>query len=101
MRHRVDRLIGNIPSTRVSKLSGSKWLPASQATRRRGDVRQRDSFHCVVWGPSKAGSEFPSQHVKTKAAGCDFCHPNQTIISVNARLPKGNSGWEIWPQASG
>src|ERR1043166_3543235 len=42
-------------------------------------------------GPSKAGSEFPRQHVKTKSDAGDFCAPNQTIISVNARLPKENA----------
>src|SRR5215468_447121 len=85
------------------KASGSKRLPVPQPRIRRGDMRQRGSpLSTVSLGARpEAGSGFPCQHVKTKADRRDFCAPNQTIIWVNARLPKGNPHRELWPQAAG
>src|SRR5690242_10645502 len=58
-------------SRSVPRTSGSNWLPAPSHAICVATCL-RESLHCVVWGPSKAGSEFPCQHVKTKALPRDF-----------------------------
>jgi hypothetical protein len=62
---------------------------------------RRGSIHCVVRGPVQSRVRIPLPTCQNEGFPTRRCDPNQTIISVNARLPKGNPPPELWPQAAG
>src|SRR5258708_6858873 len=72
------------------KSSGSKWLPVPQPRVGRGVERQRESLIGVAWGARpKPGPDSPA-NVSKRGLSARHYVPNQTLIMVNARLPKGN-----------
>jgi hypothetical protein len=72
------------------KSSGSKWLPVPQPRVGRGVERQRESLIGVAWGARpKPGPDSPANVSKRGLSARNYV-PNQTLIMVNARLPKGN-----------
>ncbi len=71
------------------KSSGSKWLPVPQPRVGRGVERQRESLIGVAWGARpKPGPDSPA-NVSKRGLSARHYVPNQTLIMVNARLPKG------------
>jgi hypothetical protein len=71
------------------KSSGSKWLPVTQPRVGRGVERQRESLIGVAWGARpKPGPDSPA-NVSKRGLSARHYAPNQTLIMVNARLPKG------------
>jgi hypothetical protein len=72
------------------KSSGSKWLPVPQPRVERSVTRQRESLIGVAWGARpKPGPDSPA-NVSKRGLSARHYVPNQTLIMVNARLPKGN-----------
>jgi hypothetical protein len=72
------------------KSSGSKWLPVPQPRVGRSVTRQRESLIGVAWGARpKPGPDSPA-NVSKRGLSARHYVPNQTLIMVNARLPKGN-----------
>jgi len=88
------------------KSSGSKWLPVPQPRVGRSVTRQRESLIGVAWGARpKPGPDSPA-NVSKRGLSARHYVPNQTLIMVNARLPKGNlaagnqgrpGGYGNWP----
>jgi hypothetical protein len=73
------------------KSSGSEGLPVPQPRIGRGCMRQRESLIGVAWGARpKPGPASPANMSKQGLSARHYV-PNQTLIMVNARLPKGNS----------
>jgi hypothetical protein len=71
------------------KSSGSEGLPVPQPRIGRGCMRQRESLIGVAWGARpKPGPASPANMSKQGLSARHYV-PNQTLIMVNARLPKG------------
>ena len=83
-------LFGKIPDHAPPKFSGSEGLPAPQPRVGPGCMRQRESLIGVAWGARpKPGPASPA-NVSKRGLFARHYVPNQTLIMVNARLPKGN-----------
>src|SRR5258707_13135660 len=72
------------------KSSGSKWLPVPQPRVGRSVTRQRESLIGVAWGARPKPDPDSPANVSKRGLSARHYVPNQTLIMVNARLPKGN-----------
>ena len=96
----LEKPVAAFRSRSVQKTPGANGcrLYSHASTRRHAPAREPSSCRK---GPVQSRVRIPPPTCQNQGFPTRLCDPNQTIISVNARLPKGNCGREMWLAAAG